>query len=292
MRVEILLVAVFFVGSSCHPPYARHHAMERFHFPMTPASRLEIRVDRGSIELRVAERDDLEIVLHKRARAADEDDAKALFESVRVESHERGDELVVEVRLPKGGQEMLGSRLRADVEVFAPPSSALVLMTADGDLEIRDFRGSLRAETREGRVRLERLEGDVYARSGDGSIYGAELDGNVDVMTEDGGIELRGNFGRLRAVTGDGAIALRCEEARPLGGDWFVSTSDGSISLTVPRGFSARLEASTWDGRVIHQLPLKDARISKDRLLGRLGERPEHTVALKSFDGTITIQQD
>ena len=110
----------------------------------------------------------------------------------------------------------------------------------------------------------------------------------------------------LRVRTGDGSIRANIEPDTVMADNWELTTSDGSVTVTLPGQFSAELDAETSDGTVRTNHPLLEG--DRDRQERRDGEdrdeRRERRRVLKSKignggkafrirtgDGTIRIER-
>jgi len=120
------------------------------------------------------------------------------------------------------------------IEAFVPRRSDLDLETRNGGIRIDDVHGRIRFDATNGGVHLAGLGGDVQGR------------------TTNGGIRLS-----LEGDMWDGA-----------GAD--VETTNGGVVLTVPEGYSARLETGTRNGGLDIDFPVT--------VQGRLNRRLEMTL--------------
>ncbi len=295
MRGKTALIIGNLLIGGCTIPRAEQTATERFRFEITGRSRLEVRLDEGSIYVVGTSSKEVGIVVTKKARAHSAEGALALLDELDVDARQQGDRVQVEVRRLTGsrteqrGISFHSSFVRSDVEIRVPRETDLMLITEDGRIEVERVVGQVETETGDGRLRLREIEGAVRGRTSDGSIVGIDLAGDVDVSTGDGRIELTGNFGRLTAITSDGSIKVRCTMDCSSHDDWMIRSSDGSITLTLPSDFSADLEASTGDGSIINELPVTKSIESKTRIKGTMG-RGGKLVLLRTSDGRITIR--
>jgi DUF4097 and DUF4098 domain-containing protein YvlB len=119
------------------------------------------------------------------------------------------------------GPSMSGERgWSVSFEVFVPTSSNLSLKTHNGGVGISDVRGQIEFEALNGGVSLKRLAGNVRGHTVNGGLS----------------IELTGN-----SWEGDGLD---------------VKTTNGGVSMTVPDGYSARLETGTVNGGLKIDFPV------------------------------------
>jgi hypothetical protein len=295
-RFPAFASALFLGGCGIHG--VEETATESFRFDVQEKPRIEVRLDEGSVEV-VGSRsssNEVRVVVVKRARGPGRKASSALLERIVVEAYREEETIAVRVRSDTrwaGDDEGISigpSWLRSDVELHVPRETDLVLITQDGRIEIERVEGHIEAETGDGRVRLEDVKGIVSTATGDGSIVGSALDGDFDVSTEEGPIELEGRFQRLRAVSSDGRITVRCGgDPWPLTADWMIRSSDGSVELTLPSGLSAEIEASTNDGHIDSELRLVETEKTGDRIKGRLNEGGK-LILVRTLEGRIRLR--
>ncbi len=288
--------AVLLAGCGIHG--VEEKATEKFRFDVQGKPRIEVRLDDGSIEV-IGSRsssNEVRVVVVKRARGASHEASSALIERIVVEATQQAATVTVRARCDTGwgwdneGISIGPSWLRADVEVHVPPEADLVLVAEDGRIEIERVEGHIEAETGDGRVRLDNVKGIVSTATEDGSIVGSALEGDFDVSTKEGLIELEGRFQRLRAVSSDGRITIRCDgDPLPLTDDWMLRSSDGTIELTLPPGLSAELEASTNDGTIDNELRLVESENTGARIKGRLNEGGK-LILVRTLEGRIRLR--
>jgi hypothetical protein len=251
---------------------------------------IEVRLERGSVEVFGSSTRRVDATFRKRARSVRPEIARRLLERIDVSGVREGDRIRFAGRaeLPSGSW---GRDLRSDLTLRVPLGVDLDILTGDGRVRIESIDGEVNAETRDGGIVVERLSGSLSLRSGDGSIDGGDLDGDVDVSTEDGTIVLEGAFRGLRAVTSDGSIRVNCRDTEAPASNWVLRTSDGSIIIALPASISAELEATTSEGRIVNRLPGGERGEDESRHLKRTLGRGGPLILLSTVDGRIEIRE-
>jgi DUF4097 and DUF4098 domain-containing protein YvlB len=242
------------------------------HFAVSGKPDVALATFDGSIEIRPWDKADVQVVVEKRGR--DKDDVAAI--EVKAEQH--GDRIEVTVTEPKrdhGGFNFHINNRSAKLIVSVPESSDVSAKSGDGSIDI------------------ERVAGHVQLRSGDGSIRGRMLGGDVEANTGDGSIRLDGKLSGVRVHTGDGSVVIRADSGSAPGADWDIVTGDGSVTLEVPDGFGAEVDAHTGDGGIhMQDLTLSNVtgKIGKNSLRGRLGDGGR-SLRVRTGDGSITFKR-
>ena len=248
-----------------------------------PHGRLEVDNTNGAIDISSWDRDALEVSGEKYANTREE------LDQVKVDVHVSGGLAQVRVIRPSV---FLGSA-GAKLVIRVPASTALDhVKTTNGGVTVEAVEGSGSVGTTNGRIRLDRVTGDyqvestngsldldecsgkIRAHTTNGSIHGRLTGGAVEADTTNGGIELTLQHtapgATVRAHTTNGGISLALAEfnANPID----VDTNTGSITLRLPDGVGAHVDARTSVSGVVNDLsPFTIEEQSRHRLSGKLG---------------------
>ena len=180
-------------------------------FPETGSSEfIHVQTTNGRIEIYGWDRPDFRLVLNKRIRASNEEEARAKIDSrVTVAQTEAG--LIADAKSLKG--------INAGVNI-------VLLLPYD---KIYD----LTLDTRNGRINLEDLKAEgIEARTSNGRIVLLGVDAKVaHLNSSNGTIRSDGNIPLLTARTSNGSIGIVTSEEDMNSYD--LATSNGSIKLTV-----------------------------------------------------------
>src|SRR6185437_8975392 len=142
--------------------------------------------------------------------------------------------------------------------VQVDPSVSLAITTGQGDVTVDALAGPLVLNTGEGAVTLRRASGTVRATTGEGDISATDLRApSADVRSGEGDIDLAYAGVPQRIV---------------------ASSSQGDITVGVPRGTSYRIDAGSGQGHV------------STRVAQNFGST--HVVRASSGEGDITIRYD
>jgi hypothetical protein len=243
----------------------------------------------GGIEVRSWDKPEVLVQIEKRGQD------KEAVAKIEILSEQKDDTIQVEARY-SGRTGFVGfgvyhspsARLVASV----PRNTNLVIRTGDGAVVVERVNGRTEIRTSDGAIRTSETTGELLAETSDGSIQIEDVTGRVEARTGDGSIRLTGTPSVLRARSGDGSIAMRIRSGASMLEDWMIATNDGSVSIELPDGFNAEIEAEpSSGGRVRNDLTLtsqtggtRDARTLK----GRLGDGGKR-LTLRTGDGTIRL---
>jgi DUF4097 and DUF4098 domain-containing protein YvlB len=250
----------------------RYTEQDEKHFNVTSTPDVELTTFDGSIDVQPWDRHEVAVRIEKRGR--DRNDVAA----IDVHADQQGDHVVVEIRNSRsehGFHVNWNNARSARLVVSVPASANISARSGDGSVRMRDVAGHLKIHTGDGSVKLEGASGAIEIDTGDGSINAS------------------GKFSGVRVRTGDGSVAIHAAPGSTAASDWDVSTGDDSVTLELPDGFNAEVDAHTGDGRVRLQdvtLSNVSGRLSERSVRGTLGSGGK-LLRLRTGDGSITLRR-
>ena len=151
---------------------------------------------------------------------------------------------------------MMGVHHSPQVFIETPAALDLEGRTSDGNLHVSGVRGELQIHSGDGSIEIDDCGGAVRLVASDGSIRLHNLTGTLESRSSDGSVHIDGQFTGIQVHTSDGSLDLALAEGSRLATASRVESSDGRISVHLPRLLAADLEIHTSDGRVQCDLPL------------------------------------
>lgn len=234
-------------------------------YPLSGRADLQVKTDDGSV--RVETHDAREIA----ARVTTEG-WRIAPDEVTITESQVGDRVQIEVRLPRNRTEGSGKRRSLEVLVTVPKQADIDVRTGDGSVHVQPVSGRLSVSTGDGAIRVEGSQGEIRLHTGDGSIQASGLDGRLKADTGDGRLSVEGRFEALELRTGDGGIEADVAPGSKLATAWSLSSGDGGITLRIPDGFGAELDAQSGDGGVTLDKPITvSGTITRSSVRGTLG---------------------
>lgn len=163
-------------------------------------------------------------------------------------------------------------RARVNITVSIPRGAHARVTSGNGEVSFTAAAATARVSSGNGRVRVSRVQRDVQASSGNGAVTVENVGGPVRASTGNGDVSVTAVSGPVNASSGNGDIQVSMD--RLTGDDDLeFSSGNGTIELTVPSDFSADVEASTGNGRIVTDFPIQIiGRISPTRLRGKIGD--------------------
>ncbi len=150
----------------------------------------------------------------------------------------------------------IGNRHEPHVTVETPAELDLEARTSDGALKVSGVKGELQLRTSDGAVDVSDTGGSLRLVASDGSIHIHNVTGTLESRNSDGHAAIDGKFTAVQVHTSDGGLDMTFAEGSQLTGSSRIESSDGRVTIRVPRDLSADLEIHTGDGRIDCQLPV------------------------------------
>ena len=242
----------------------------------------------GAIEVRSWDRPEVLVQIEKRGQDKD------VVAKIEVLAEQKNGRIAIETRYSGRTSFAFGVWQSPSAKLIAtvPRTASLRVRTLDGNVTVAKVTGRIDLRSEDGAIRVTETAGELIAETADGSIQLEDVAGRIEARTDDGTVRLSGTPSVVRARSGDGSIVLRIRSGAVMMDDWMVATNDGTVTLELPDGFNAEIEAEPASGsRVRNDLTLASVSggTRETRTLkGSLGTGGKKLV-LRSGDGTIRL---
>lgn len=266
---------------------AQYTAKEDKSFTVTGKADITLKTFDGSISVMAWDKSEVALTIERHAGS------QAEAEALKVKTEQNGDRLVIEAVKPEGHDGVhVGWHTGRSVSfvLHVPKQTDLTASSGDGSIQATGVAGTVQLKSGDGSIKAADLVGDVTVHTGDGSVDADNVSGALDVSTGDGSVSISGAPKTLKARTGDGSVNVKVTGA--VAGpteDWDISTGDGGITVNLPSGFNAQLDAHTGDGSIsADDFGLRPTGEDKNNLQGTLGSGGR-TLRIRSGDGSIHV---
>lgn len=294
-------------------------------FTVKPGEKLQMRVDRGSIDITTSSDNQARITAFRTVKSSNERAAAEILAQHELKMTQSAGQVSVEAKFPEK-QSLWNSKankLQVRYVVSIPAQFNLDVRTAGGEVKVPDLKGEVKAQTAGGDIKVGAIEGlvdvktaggsidiqggtaDVEAQTAGGDIRLGKAKGNANLRTAGGSIRIEECGGNLMAQTAGGDISVNSVggnlDARTSGGsitatlagkiteDVSLHTAAGDIDLTVPKSLAFNLNAQTAAGDVKTELPITGT-VKRDRVNGEVNGGGKQ-VALRTSGGSIRIHK-
>ena len=264
----LIAAAGCFCTEGCIPK-AKYERIVRLSAPLSPGGSFEAQTHNGYINITGADVTDCNLTATVIARAMTEEDAKKLAEEIKIKLEPFGNKLTVKIEKPTF---MMNQSVCVNLDVTVPNHTDTELTTHNGAIRIANITGEVNGTTHNGKVTAEKVSGTAKLRTHNGKIICEEVSGDIQLETHNGGIK-----------------AFYSQNAPPICNVSMI-THNGSITLTTPPSFSAKVEASTHNGSIDTDLPITViGKVTKRKLTGTIGTG-EGKLHLETHNGSIKIR--
>ncbi|MEA2602256.1 MAG: hypothetical protein QOF89_3248 [Acidobacteriota bacterium] len=245
--------------------------------PLKPGSQVTLRNINGGVTFEAWDRDEVRIEAEKKVKAGSDEAVRKAMSQVRIEVTPGAGGLRIETKVPKNGDGLFAwlfnnqVNINVNYRIHVPRRAAVDAETVNGGVNLTGTRGKVRVETTNGGIDIKDVQGDVDAGSTNGGISATRIAGAVKAGTTNGGID---------------ADLLDV----PDGSNLQLETTNGGISVRLPRDARLSVDASTTNGRVDSDFEVEGAPKGKRSLKGDInggGGRLE----LSTTNGNIDIRE-
>lgn len=157
----------------------------------------------------------------------------------------------------------------------------------EGAITVRGITGPVDVESVSGSITIENVQGVVSASSVNQAVSLTSVRGDISAETVNGAIIMRGiDASRVEANTVNGIVEYY--GAVRDGGDYYLGTHNGRITMAIPEGTSARLAIATHNGKVEAAFPVQ-IRSSDDREFSVALGSGSARIELESYNGSVFL---
>lgn len=326
-QIVLILQSVLFAGLAIADAAVENN-IERS-FQVASGGRLTIDADRGSIEVRTADRDHVDVKIERKVKSGKKWSVEEVLEDLAITFDHSDDGVTIRAKydqenLRRWSRER--NRLGVKFLITVPQRYNVDLKTLGAGISVADLEGEVHSQTLGGSLRFGNIKGSIWGRTSGGSIKLEGTQGDADVKTSGGGITIGSVKGAVESTTSGGSIRIdraRSVNAKTSGGsitveevmgninaktsggsikayisgqpegDCSLETSGGSVTTYLVEDIAIDVDARTTGGRVSTDIPVAvvvQGKISKNKLQGAInGGGP--LLKLRTFGGSIYLRQ-
>ncbi len=270
-------------------------------FTVSPGGQLTVDSDLGSIEVRTAASNRVDVHIVRTANTHDSARAAEMLKDVDIQMDQTGNSVNIRAKVPNSGWWNRHRNIRLEFLITVPKEFNVDLKTSGGGITVTDLDGKASSRTSGGGLHFGRIQGPVFGRTSGGGIELQGCTGHADVETSGGGIEIGDVEGDVTASTSGGPIKIERAKGRVKAetsgggitvdevqgaldastsgggitatiseqpqGDCHLETSGGSVDVRLAENIAVELDAKTSGGRVRTDFPLNNPiEVEKDTL--------------------------
>ena len=234
-QITSILQGLLFVGATIVDASVENHIEQSFQ--VTPGGRLTVDSDRGSIEVRTADRDQVDVKIEREVKRGKKWSVEEVLDDLAITFDHSDIGVTVRAKYSEKRRWRLSrerSRLQVKFLITVPRRYDVDLKTSGGGITVEDLEGEVQTRTSRDSLRIGRIKGPVWGRTASGSIEVEGAEGDADVKTAGGEITIGNVAGKVDARTAGGSIRIDTASgninAKTYGGDITVEKVMGSIN--------------------------------------------------------------
>jgi len=127
--------------------------------------------------------------------------------------------------------------------------------------------------------------------SENGGIDISNIEGDIDAHTTNGGLSLHDLSGKVRATTVNGGLDVVLDGKQWRGEGLFARSTNGGVSVKAPDHYSAHFIASTVNGGISVDFPIKVQGSIRNHVDTQIGQGGP-TVQVETTNGGVSIDRD
>jgi len=223
--------------------------------PLKQGGTVTIENTNGGITVEAWDRAEVQIEAEKQVKAKNQDLAKKVLAEIKFDIKADAGSFRIKTLMPKRDNGffdwMTGNEANANVtyRVRVPRQVALEVDNSNGGIKLTGTHGKATLSTSNGGFELDRTAGQIRLSTNNGGISVANAAGTVQAHTTNGGIDVQ-----LSQV--------------PDGADLSFESTNGGITLKLPRDIRTSLDAQTTNGRVRSDFDVEGGTPGKRSLAG------------------------
>jgi DUF4097 and DUF4098 domain-containing protein YvlB len=181
---------------------------QTFSHPAKAGGQLVLEDQRGPVEIRGADQAAIDVVAKKTIRADDEEDAKRLSDSLKLDFMEEGGRYVL--RSNRRSLTENGRRISVDLDLHVPTATSAEISSERGDIQVDGLHGDQTLSTQHGDVRASNIEGLVKIHKSGGLAEVRDVKGSVELDGRGDDVEVAGVTGTV-SINGEfsGSLEFR-----------------------------------------------------------------------------------
>jgi DUF4097 and DUF4098 domain-containing protein YvlB len=249
----LTLTALALLAGSAHGAVLKETFAQSY--PFAAGGTLTLRNVNGAVNLDAWDRNEVRIEAEKEVKADSDADARKIMDQVKIDVQASAHGLRVDTKTPQRDSGILdwlsGSHANVVVKyrVHLPRQAAVDAGSVNGPVVLNGTRGQAKLA------------------STNGAVQALGVNGNLVLETTNGQIKATAVTGTVKADTTNGAIDLQFA-AVPRAGDLDLSTTNGGVTVKLPRSAGVSVDAATSNGGVHSDFQVSGGTPGKHRLSG------------------------
>lgn len=272
------------------PKATRHKAEEvvNLSFKTGKSPTVVLEVMNGRIEVVADAADTVTARMTKRCEAQSEEEAKQALKDIDL-NQEKDKQDAVRITTKYPAEKHPGHQVGVDAEVRVPPGAVLDLRTSNGAVKLTGGTGGVVVNTSNGAIVVTDGKGRLQLNTSNGAITVTGATGKIDLKTSNGPIDLKVEKAAVNARTSNGGVTFAGTLAD---GPHMLTTTNGSVRLTLPADARFKIAAMTSNGQVTNEFGAELSGTAGRTLLNAtVGKDPKVEIGVQTSNAGVEIRK-
>ena len=228
-----------------------------------------------------------DIAVHAVIKAGGEDEADAArcLEAIRLVTKVDGKTQVLSWEW-KGERERTW-QASVSFEVTLPPRIAVKVNSSNGEISLSGMKSDAALKSHNGAVKVRGHEGNLSVDTHNGAVDVEAAAPRMELTSHNGRIAVKGEASRLSIETYNGSVRGDFSGKGPIEGT--IRTYNGSVRLSLGKGLSATIVATTDNGRVRVERDMSFTLHKKTAVAGTIGSGGGK-LEIETDNGSVVIE--
>ena len=284
LTIVVLMLSACGAYISINPFTAEETVTQSF----TPAAspRIVVEMFNGSVDVVTGSDNTVKVDVIKRGGGVSQQAAEDDLKNVEVTLTQDGD--TIRVVAKRADQRVDIGNSGASVKLRVPTGASLDLRSSNGPITTSGPASDMKARTSNGPITARGSLGQIDLNTSNGPITVDGGSGAIDVETSNGPVDVTADNAVVTGRTSNGPVRFSGSLAP---GRSEMSTSNGSIVVTLPADAQFVVDANTSNSKISSDFAVTSQDSSDNRLRGTVGNDPGVTLSLQTSNGPIEIRQ-
>lgn len=261
---------------------------------------IDLKMFNGSIEVVGEETDRVIIEAVKTIRASNDDEAQEVADHIEIKPERDGSTIKIHTnylrmieRSPGFWEKLFGtseSKSYGNVayKLIVPINTNLNLMSTDAEILVSSVEGDVVADNHNGSFIGEYIFGDITLSQPTGEVDLEWIEGDIRVKSLTARIKIIQIVGAIDLSTLSGPVNIQTELESPK--NYFIETSSGLVSFSIPVTASGKLSIETDTGRIKTDVPLSITTASRRHQVSEFGQDgPKVDIVTSTGDVEVSV---
>ncbi len=242
----------------------------------------------GNVDISVSGGTAIKVDVTKRGSGNTPDDAKSDLTNIQVNMNQQGN--TVNVTAQRSDKRTDVGNSGASAKLTVPPGSTIQIQTSNGKVTVSGEVAAVTVQSSNGAIDVRGATGALNLKTSNGNITSNGGSDKITLETSNGAIDATTTKAvQISETSSNGALRFNgplADQSKNV-----LHTDNAAVVVTLPAASSFTLDASTSNGKVTSDFPVKGDNPNDNQLKGAVGASPQTTLSLQTSNANIEIHK-